>query len=287
MQLRLWAVAAVLVLGGAQAADAAFVTFLGYDAKSGDPDHGQFNIYRAEPVESLAAYEAFIAAMGPYADFGIEDFESFTAVAPAGTTPGPIALNLEFDRLSPLTGTLPVNATLTGTGQVAVITDSNATSNGRYPVAVPVGGTQYFDTNFISLSFTINFGDTPVDAFGFFATDVGDHNGQISLTLTYADGTTENHPIDHLRNPTTGSAKDPQHGSLIFFGLISDQAIRSVAFTNLNPGEGDRFGFDNLVVGLTAVPEPSSLLLLLSGAFCGGLHVLRRRRAAGPCSVNA
>jgi hypothetical protein len=280
MQLRFWVLAGVLACGAARSADAAFVTYFGYDEKSGTTPATNFNVNRAVSVNSLAAYEDFIAGMGPFADFGIEDFESFAGAPPADSAGSAISLNLQFDRLSPLTGSLPVNATLTGTGQIAEITDTSATSNGRYPVTVPVGGDQYFDTNFIDLSFTINFGSTPVDAVGFFATDVGDHNGRISLRITYADNTFESHAIVHPYSPTTGYATDEEHGSLIFFGLTSDKAIRSISFTNLQPAQGDRFGFDNLVVGLTAVPEPSSLLLLLSGAFCGGLHVLRRRRVA-------
>lgn len=277
---RLWALTGILLLAGTQTANAALVTFFGFDAKSGAPAPSSFNVYRANAVASLNAYNSFVSALGPGTDWGIEDFEGFTGVEPANTAGGAITLNLQFERLSPETGALPVQATLSGTGQVAKILDSNATSNGRYPVTVPVGGTQYFDTNFIDLSFTIDFGMTPIDAVGFFATDVGDHDGHISLRITYADDSLENLAIDHPRSPTTGYATDYEHGSLIFFGLKSDKSIKSIAFTNLKPGPGDRFGFDNLVVGLSSVPEPSSLALLLTGIACGGCHVARRRRSA-------
>lgn len=55
---------------------------------------------------------------------------------------------------------------------------------------------------------------TPIAAFGFYATDMGDFSGQVSVTLHKSGGGTVNHDIAHTVNG--------DNGSLMFFGFVDD-----------------------------------------------------------------
>src|SRR5437763_317555 len=136
------------------AGSAAIVTFFGEDLnRTGDP-----NI--ATPANSSAASGRFLANLE---GVGTERFEEF----PTGTF---VPLNVNFPGLT--------SAVLSGTGTVV----SGNDGGGRFPIS----GTQYLLTD-AGAGFNLRF-NSPVSAFGFYGTDIGDFGGQIALTLTDVNG---------------------------------------------------------------------------------------------------
>ena len=157
--------AAALILGslslGAQAAP---VTFYGYDSSGGG------NIF-VQPNSDAARTSFFSNLTG----VGTETFESYAL----GTT-APLAINFGA------AGT----ATLTGTGTV---TGSPATGTNQYGI----GNSQYWFTN--TGDFTINFSNA-IAAFGFYAIDI---ESQMELILTKSGGGTVTlMPPDSISNPS-------------------------------------------------------------------------------------
>ena len=144
--------ALVLVLGIPVAASATPITFFGEDAGLGEacrlPAHPLSDAARANFLSSLigvSTYNFESAANGALAPLAV----SFGA---AGT------------------------ATINGTGNVAnVPTATNGV--GRYPISGNLGCWDW-DMNFSIDSSTT----TPVAAFGFYGIDIGDFNGQVTLT---------------------------------------------------------------------------------------------------------
>ena len=114
---------------------------------------------------------------------------------------------------------------------------------------------------------------SPIAAFGFYAADIGDFVGPI--TLTFADGGASTVNIGNTVNQLGGSA--------IFFGYIDvDNPFTSVSFGVLfgnEAGSTEFFGLDDLTVGsvaqVTPVSEPVSIALFGSGLI--GLFMLRRQ----------
>lgn len=143
----------------------------------------------------------------------------------------------------------------------------NSSTAGRFATE----GTQFFSTSdFFEALFS-----SPVAAFGFYGTDIGDFDGQLTIELLRAGGTSS-----ILTVPNTINAAD---SSLLFYGVIDTaNPFTGVRFGNTSTGS-DTFGFDQLTIGdlgqvTGAVPEPSTWAMLLLGfGFIGG--ALRRRRS--------
>ncbi len=118
---------------------------------------------------------------------------------------------------------------------------------------------------------TIDFTED-ISAFGFYATDVGDFNGQV--TIDYIDGSSDEINI--------GNTIYNEGGSVLYFGFYDlETSFESVTFGNTAPG-ADWFGFDNLTIGTheqidpNPTPEPSTIILLSAG-----LLGLAARRKSG------
>jgi len=167
---------------------------------------------------------------------GTEDFETFA-----------------LGDMPPLSVTFPGAGTASLSGGNFIL---NIPGAGRFATS----GTNYF---LATSGFTLTF-DQPIAAFGFYGTDIGDFNGQVTIAL-------DNGEI--MAVPNTINAPD---GSLLFFGVIDTATFSSVMFgnTNTNPLLEDVFGFDDMTVGslqqimppsANPVPEPSTLILLGSG----------------------
>jgi hypothetical protein len=127
-----------------------------------------------------------------------------------------------------------VVATLSGDGFVANVTPGTTNGVGRYAIS----GSQYWDS---SSDFSIQFSE-PVAAFGFYGVDIGDFNGQVTLTLE-SGGT-----VDLVIPNTTNGLG----GSVIFFGFVdTEQSYTAITLGNTAPGV-DFFGFDNMTIATGA-----------------------------------
>ena len=197
-----------------------------------------------------------------------QGFESFAA----GTAPGVNGLALTF------TGTATnIGATLFGPGAIESGAP-NANFPGRFNTTP--GGSNWYDTN--ASSFNINFAK-PISAFGFYATDVGDFSGQLSLLLTDKAGV--------VTKVSVGNKPNASNGNLLFFGFVdTGDTYTKIQFQN-SASQVDYFGFDDMVVGDSGqlnqcapncsgpgnpVPEPGSLAL--AGLALAGLALSHRKQ---------
>jgi hypothetical protein len=144
---------------------------------------------------------------------------------------------------------------------------SSSATLGRYATS----GRRYLSLS-SSGSFLLTF-DTAVSAIGFYGTDLGDFDGQLSIELTRGSEK-ELVTIPHSRNAP--------NGALAFFGLI-DKAnpFTAVRFISTRSSAVDNFGIDDITIGdpaqVASVPEPAAWALMMLGfGAIGG--ALRRRR---------
>jgi hypothetical protein len=204
--------------------------------------------------------------LGSLSGVGTESLELFADNALA-----PIAINFGS------AGT----ATLQGSGRInTLVTGTNAA--GRYPIS----GNNYWETDNAlnprgpSGDFRIDF-STPIAAFGFYGTDIGDFNGQLTLTLLTAGGSI----VQNIGNSNVPG------GGVLYFGLIVNpgQEFTRATFGNTNTGT-DFFGFDDFSIGTReqvpqdpggAIPEPTTFTIWGLGALVLGLTYPRRKRLLG------
>ena len=139
----------------------------------------------------------------------------------------------------------------------------NTPGAGRYPTS----GTTFLETE-DSGGFTLTF-SSEINAFGFFAADVGDFGNNLFLELLGGPGTVR---LD-IVTPTDAASGIPD-GGLLFFGFFDESATYTGIKFGFEGGTVDRFAVDDVMAGLatlTPVPVPpaAGLLLLGIGAFAG------------------
>jgi hypothetical protein len=202
------------------------------------------------PINSANTQASFFASLS---SVGTDSFESFSTGAFA-----PLTLN--FSGLN--------TAVLSGNGTVV----SGSDAGGR----APFSGTQYLLTS-AGAAFTLRF-SSPVSAFGFYGTDVGDYGGQVLLILTDTAGR-----MTTLTVPSTIVADGSTTGSALYFGFY-DLAASYASVIVLDTSAVDVFGFDSFSVGTprpnNAVPEPGTYAMLGGGLTALCLIRLRFRRDA-------
>jgi hypothetical protein len=128
------------------------------------------------------------------------------------------------------------SATLLGGGSINEVV-SGTNGLGRYPIS----GTKYWDDSNSTFSLTFS---QPQAAFGFYGVDIGDFNGQV--TITYADGSSHMLTIPNTVNGLGGS--------VLYFAFIdTTNPFTSVSFGNTGAGSGldDFFGFDDFTISTT------------------------------------
>lgn len=224
----------------APAALAATTVYTGYDVGGGE------NVRLASFTNASTARNSFLSGLiAP----GTESFESFS-----NGSSGPLAVNFGA------AGT----ATLNGSGSVASTAPGTTNGVGRYAT----DGNKYWEAD---SSFSIAF-SAPVAAFGFMGIDIGDYQGQV--TVTTSGGLNQ---YFNVGNPTNTPG-----GGVLFWGLISTtDTFTGITFGNTNAGT-DYFAFDQMTIGslqqvTAAVPEPESYALLLAGLGVMGAVVRRRK----------
>src|SRR5262245_57720010 len=224
--------------------------------------------------ESKKAELAFLAALGDSA--GTEDFEHFYSGDEA-------SLRLRFfgDSGSPYplyTGRL----TDEGTYDYGYVGTSEHEDRG---FAIPVPGDPTETTFWKNRTededgslFRVTFKDTPMRAFGFYASAYSTLSEKgstdLELELKVVSGATfETFDIEIPHSLWENS------GNLFYFGVITpaDMPFISARLDNYGDEDGDVIGFDDMTV--SQVPEPSSGLLLGLGVL--GLGARRRPGSRG------
>ena len=222
----------------ATSAHAAPVTFFGEDLSNSAP--------LAVHKNADAARNNFFANLN---GVGTETFEGFATGAAA-------PLSIDFGNAG--------TATLLGSGSIY----SGATSSNQYPIS----GTKFFRT---TGTFNLAF-SSPISAFGFYGTDIGDVAASLVLTLTGSNGVTTL-AVPNVVNSTTAD------GSALYFGFYdTTNTYSAISFAGAG---NDVFGFDDFSIGSRqavaptpgAVPEPASWAMMILGMGAVGFAMRRRR----------
>jgi hypothetical protein len=260
MSLRLVATAAAGLFAGA--VQAAPLTFFGENqAACATPGVRATCAVSGNPLTARNTFQSFLVS-----GIGVENFESYANGA--GSAAGlPITFTGSTGNI-----TATINPSAAGGTFVSDGTTfggfSDTENFGRWNTTPAGGDSWYLAFN----SFSIDF-DVAISAFGFYGTDVGDINGQMTITLRSEAG------VNTVIN--VGNTANSPNSTLMFWGFV-DPTVKYNRITFGNTAAGfDGFGFDGMTIGdqgqVTGVPEPGSLALV--GLSLAALGAARRRKA--------
>jgi hypothetical protein len=245
------------------------MSYAGFVTTFGQTENGVASFPLILYAEASNARNAFVTSLGPGASVSFYDFEAadLDATALNDISFGAVTANLSG-------GTVKSG---NDEGRYSVSGNSGSLSQGsRYWSATAPDGS--------ASSFTLDFVGGAVQSFGFFATDVGDRAGTLSLVLTRTNGsevTISPGSGGPFGDPIVG---DDAEGSVLFFGVratIADDYFRSVRFVSTGGSSDDVFSFDMFTVvaapggPVTPVSLPGTLGLV--GVALAGVALLRRR----------
>lgn len=219
-----------------------------WQRRSAGPPAGDVTIYEGEGTTgygtvdgpALTKQTEFLARLTGYAKLTFDDvIDPFTGVYSDG---------------DPLLGVGFVKNTVTATFSVASPEGtekiSSNTSSGRYNTTPVSEYSEFLDPLFAeglpilpSASTVLSF-STPIAALGFFATDIGDFAGTISLRLTKFGGGTVDYPLTYLV---------PGDSNLYFWGIVDTTGTTYTQlelignYDEFDPDSIDFFGLDDIV----------------------------------------
>jgi hypothetical protein len=246
--------------------------YTGYDANPNATSTNSVVLPLASRTNSIAAYNAYKANLGG-SGVTTESFETATA----DKTP----IDGLVQSLSGVTATYSYTKKSDGSsaGASGVATVQKVDANGLTNAGTfPTDGIQGISINSAN-NFKIKFA-SPLAAFSFWGTDLGDNKNTLTVILRKAGVNVQSKLIDYL-DANAGNS------SVFFFGGIAQNAAEQfdeVELLSSISSTGDAIGIDQLTVGtaaqLTPQSKPVPTPALLPGLVALAAGARRRSKAA-------
>jgi hypothetical protein len=243
--------------------------YTGYDANPNATSTNSVVLPLASRTNSIAAYNSYKANLGG-SGVTTESFETATA----DKTP----IDGLVQSLSGVTATYSYTKKTDGSSVGATVqkADANGLTNAG---TFPTDGIQGISINSAN-NFKIKFA-SPLAAFSFWGTDLGDSKNTLTVVLRKAGLNVQSKLIDYL-DANAGQS------SVFFFGGIAQNAAEQfdeVELLSSISSTGDAIGIDQLTVGTAAqlTPQSSNAVptpALLPGLIALAAGALRRSKAA-------
>ena len=236
------------------------------------------------PVDARGEFNAFLKQN----TIGVDSFVGQSPGNPISTPEeSPIGVDFGNGITGSVTGSYEIFDPLTGESagfrsSVYVLGNNNPeSSEGRFGTSGDGDAERFIQGN---NTFVIEFSQL-VSAFGFYATDVGDFGGLLTLELLDANGTRVGDAIEIVTSTPTGETESAGGGNLLFWGFVDTANQYKSVRVNFNI-DADGMGFDDFVTGTLAdgppnpTPQPASLALLGAALAAAGLSRRRARRTS-------
>jgi hypothetical protein len=243
--------------------------YTGYDANPNSSSSNTVVLPLASRTNSIAAFNSYKANLGGN---GVTT-ESYETVSNSTT-----AVDGLIQQLSGVTATYSYTKKTDSTPSTAVVqkADPNGLTNAG---TFPTDGIRGISINSAN-NFKIRFA-SPLSAFSFWGTDLGDNKNTLTVILRKAGVNVQSKLIDYL-DANAGNS------SVFFFGGIAQNAAEQfdeVELLSSISSEGDAIGLDQLTVGTAAQLTPQSSNAVPTPALLPGLIALaagarRRSKAA-------